>query len=83
MFRARDGEEVTRAALFREGDNSWAGLTDVNLRIGVYGQLDFTLDRTARVVVGEQFGVVDPVLIDEVGKTLADHSRAEAARMLG
>ena len=44
VFRARDGEEVTRAALFREGDNSWAGLTDVNLRVGVYGQLDFTLD---------------------------------------
>lgn len=44
VFRARDGSEVTSALLFRDGDNSWAGLTDVNFRVGVYGQLDFTLD---------------------------------------
>jgi len=44
VFRARDGKEVTGALLFREGDNSWAGLKDVNFRVGIYGQLDFTLD---------------------------------------
>lgn len=44
VFRAHDGKEVTGPLLFREGDNSWAGLKGVNFRVGVYGQLDFTLD---------------------------------------
>jgi len=44
VFRAHDGEEVTKRLLFREGDNSWAGLRDVDFRVGLYGQLDFTLN---------------------------------------
>ena len=28
--------------LFREGDNTWAGLTDVDFRVGRFGQLAFT-----------------------------------------
>ncbi len=44
VFRARDGKEVTGALLFREDDNSWAGLRDVAFRVGRYGQLDFTID---------------------------------------
>ncbi len=41
-FRARDGMEVKPSMLFRAGDNTWAGLTDVNFRVGRFGQLAFT-----------------------------------------
>jgi hypothetical protein len=41
-FRLRDGNEVKPTMLFRPGDNIWAGLTDVNFRVGPYGRLDFT-----------------------------------------
>ena len=41
-FRARDGLEVRPTMLFRPGDNSWAGLTDVRFRVGQHGQLVFT-----------------------------------------
>lgn len=44
VFRARDGKRVDASELFRAGDNSWAGLTEVNFRVGRYGQLDFTVD---------------------------------------
>ena len=44
VFRVRDGQEVSGALLYREGDNSWAGLKDVDFRVGRYGQLDFTID---------------------------------------
>jgi len=41
-YRVRDGREIRPAMLFREGDNTWAGLTDVGFRVGQYGQLCFT-----------------------------------------
>jgi predicted TIM-barrel fold metal-dependent hydrolase len=44
VFRARDGHDVSGSVLFRPSDNSWAGLRDVDFRIGNYGRLDFTID---------------------------------------
>jgi predicted TIM-barrel fold metal-dependent hydrolase len=41
-FRVRDGMVVTPSMLFRRADNTWAGLTDVGLRVGRYGRLEFT-----------------------------------------
>jgi predicted TIM-barrel fold metal-dependent hydrolase len=41
-FRVRDGAEVKPAMLFRPEDNTWAGLTDVDFRVGRFGQLAFT-----------------------------------------
>ena len=41
-YRARDGAQVAPTMLFREGDNTWAGLTDVDFRVGRFGQLAFT-----------------------------------------
>lgn len=41
-FRARDGAEVKPTMLFRAEDNTWAGLRDVDFRVGRYGQLAFT-----------------------------------------
>jgi len=44
VFRARDGAEVQPAMLYRAGDNTWAGLTDVDFRVGRFGQLAFTFE---------------------------------------
>ena len=41
-FRIRDGKEVKPTMLFRPDDNTWAGLTDVDFRVGPYGRLEFT-----------------------------------------
>ena len=41
-FRVRDGAEVKQTMLFRPGDNTWAGLTDVRFRVGKHGQLCYT-----------------------------------------
>ena len=41
-FRARDGKEIRPAMLFRPGDNTWSGLTDVDFRVGRFGALCFT-----------------------------------------
>jgi predicted TIM-barrel fold metal-dependent hydrolase len=43
-FRVRDGKEVKPTMLFRSGDNTWVGLTDVNFRAGRFGQLAFTYE---------------------------------------
>ena len=40
-FRVRDGMRVKPGLLFRDGYNTWAGLKDVNFRIGRYGRLEF------------------------------------------
>lgn len=41
-YRARDGKRVKTDMLYRPGDNTWAGLTDVNFRVGSHGRLFFT-----------------------------------------
>jgi len=40
-FRVRDGMRVKPGMLFRDGDNTWTGLKDVDFRIGRYGRLEF------------------------------------------
>jgi predicted TIM-barrel fold metal-dependent hydrolase len=44
VYRGRDGKVFSGALLFEEGDNSWAGLKDVDFRVGDFGRLDFTVD---------------------------------------
>src|ERR1035437_2672693 len=44
VCRERDGAEVTSSVLFTPGENAWSGLRDVNLRVGNYGRIDFTID---------------------------------------
>jgi predicted TIM-barrel fold metal-dependent hydrolase len=44
VFRERDGKEFSGALLFEPGKNGWSGLKPVNLRVGNYGRLDFTID---------------------------------------
>ncbi len=43
-FRVRDGAQVSTSMLFRAGDNTWAGLAEVNFRVGRFGQLAFTYE---------------------------------------
>jgi predicted TIM-barrel fold metal-dependent hydrolase len=67
VFRATDGKEVSGAVLFKDGDNSWAGLKDVDFRVGNYGRLDFTIDgedyHSQYMPVGMQQIVAPPELM--------------------
>jgi predicted TIM-barrel fold metal-dependent hydrolase len=47
--RARDGAPVEHPGLHRAGDDTWAGLRDdVDLRVGPYGRLEYTLEGEER-----------------------------------
>ena len=41
-FRARDRARADTRALYRADDAGWSGLTDVDFRVGRFGQLEFT-----------------------------------------
>jgi predicted TIM-barrel fold metal-dependent hydrolase len=43
-FRVRDGQQVAPTMLFRPDDNTWAGLADVDFRVGRFGRLEFTYE---------------------------------------
>lgn len=43
VYRA-DGTRASGSLLFRDGENGWSGLKDVDFRVGTYGRLDFTID---------------------------------------
>ena len=66
-FRVHDGVEIKPSMLFRAGDNTWAGLTDVGFRIGRFGQLAFSWEGDDYVVqylpVGMQELVCPPELM--------------------
>jgi predicted TIM-barrel fold metal-dependent hydrolase len=83
IFRARDGREMTGSLLFREGDNSWAGLKDADFRVGIYGQLDFTIDNEDYYVqympVGMQEIVAPPeLMLAQLTYAGVDHSILQA-----
>jgi predicted TIM-barrel fold metal-dependent hydrolase len=67
VFRSRDGKQVSGAVLFREGQNAWSGLKDVNFRVGNFGRLDFTIDgddyHSQYMPVGMQQIVAPPELM--------------------
>lgn len=43
-FRAADGKPADTRALLDPRNPGWSGLTDVDFRVGRYGQLEFTVD---------------------------------------
>src|SRR5262249_7625272 len=49
-FRLRDGKPANPAMLFRSDDNTWAGLNDVNFRVGRFGRLEFSDDGEAYAI---------------------------------
>jgi predicted TIM-barrel fold metal-dependent hydrolase len=67
IFRARDGADFSGALLFDGKDNSWAGLKEMNFRVGKYGRLDFTVDgedyHSQYMPVGMQEFVAPPELM--------------------
>ena len=82
-FRARDGKEVKPTMLFRQGDNTWAGLVDVDFRVGSYGQLAFTYESEDYYVqympVGMQEIVCPPdFLIAQMTYAGVDHAILQA-----
>jgi predicted TIM-barrel fold metal-dependent hydrolase len=60
-FRMRDGKEIKPTMLFRSGDNTWAGLTDVDFRVGKYGQLCFTWEGEDYYVQYQPVGMQDMI----------------------
>ena len=66
-FRTQDGARADTTALYRAGDPGWSGLTDVDFRVGRFGQLEFTHDGQDHVIqympVGMQEMVAPPELM--------------------
>ena len=66
-FRARDGAQADTKALYRTDDPGWSGLTDVDFRVGRFGQLEFTHAGEDHVIqympVGMQEMVAPPELM--------------------
>ena len=82
-FRARDGLEVKPTMLFRPGDNTWAGLTDVQFRAGRFGQLAFTHEGEDYYVqylpVGMQDLVCPPeMMLAQMNLAAVDHCILQA-----
>ena len=83
VFRARDGANVTGSVLFRPGENGWGGLKDVNLRVGNYGRLDFTIDGedyySQYMPVGMQQIVAPPeLMLAQMAYAKVDHTVLQA-----
>jgi predicted TIM-barrel fold metal-dependent hydrolase len=49
-FRSRDGARADTKALYRADDPGWSGLTDVDFRVGRFGQLEFTHEGQDHVI---------------------------------
>jgi predicted TIM-barrel fold metal-dependent hydrolase len=79
VIRARDGVNVGGGVLFEKGQNGWAGLKDVNLRVGNYGRLDFTIDGedyySQYMPVGMQQIVAPPeLMLAQMANAQVDHT---------
>ncbi len=73
-FRLRDGKRVKPGLLFREGDNTWTGLKDVDFRIGRNGRLEFMHE-------GEEYAIqYMPVGMQTIEVSARIHDRADALR---
>jgi hypothetical protein len=83
VYRARDGARVGGGVLFREGENGWSGLKDVNFRVGNYGRLDFTIDGedywSQYMPVGMQRIVAPPeLMLAQMAYAGVDHAVLQA-----
>ena len=82
-FRARDGKEITPTMLFRPDDNTWAGLTDVDFRVGRFGALCFTFEGEDYYVQYQPVGMQDLVcppelLLAQMTNAAVDHCVLQA-----
>ena len=88
VIRQRDGSPADPRALFREGENGWSGLTDVDLRVGRFGQLEFTADGEDCVIqympVGMQEFVAPPeLMLAQMAHAGIDHCILQAGGAYG
>ena len=70
---SRDGARADTKALYRSDDPGWSGLTDVDFRVGRFGQLEFTHDgdRCTFEVLLDRAGLDDPAL-RQIGEIVHD-----------
>ena len=79
VYRARDGKQFSGQLLFKEGQNGWSGLKDLNFRVGNYGRLDFTIDgedyHSQYMPVGMQQIVAPPeLMLAQMRDASVDHT---------
>jgi predicted TIM-barrel fold metal-dependent hydrolase len=87
-FRARDGAPADTKALYRLNDVGWTGLTDVDFRVGKYGQLEFTHEGEDYVIqympVGMQELVAPPeLMLAQMMNAGVDHCVLQAGGAYG
>lgn len=87
-FRARDGAKADTKALYRPDDPGWTGLTDVDFRVGKYGQLEFTDKGEDYVIqympVGMQEMVAPPeLMLAQMMNAGVDHCVLQAGGAYG
>jgi len=88
VIRQRDGAPGDTRALFRAGENGWSGLTDVDLRVGRFGQIEFTADGEDHVIqympVGMQEFVAPPeLMLAQMAYVGVDHCILQAGGAYG
>jgi predicted TIM-barrel fold metal-dependent hydrolase len=87
-FRARDGAPADTRALYRADDAGWTGLTDVDFRVGRFGQLEFTHAGEDHVIqympVGMQEMVAPPeLMLAQMTYAGVDHCLLQAGGAYG
>ena len=87
-FRVRDGARADTKALFRPDDTGWTGLNDVDLRVGRFGQIEFTVDGEDYAIqympVGMQEMVAPPeLMLAQMTNAGVDHSILQAGGAYG
>jgi predicted TIM-barrel fold metal-dependent hydrolase len=87
-FRARDGARADTRALYRPNDPGWSGLSDVDFRVGRFGQLEFTHDGEDHVIqympVGMQEMVAPPeLMLAQMTYAGVDHCLLQAGGSYG
>jgi predicted TIM-barrel fold metal-dependent hydrolase len=87
-FRARDGAKADTKALYRPDDPGWTGLTNVDFRVGKYGQLEFTHEGEDYVIqympVGMQEMVAPPeLMLAQMMNAGVDHCVLQAGGAYG
>ena len=88
VIRQRDGAPADTKALFREGENGWSGLCDVDIRIGRFGRIEFTADGEDYVIqympVGMQEFVAPPeLMLAQMSYAGVDHCILQAGGAYG
>lgn len=88
VIRQRDDAPADTRALFRQAESGWGGLKDVDIRIGRFGQIEFTADGEDYVIqympVGMQEFVAPPeLMLAQMAYIGVDHCILQAGGAYG